>query len=195
MLGEIQPWLEFQHVKLVNKMNWQEFKPTIFFLIKFLGLYVSLNLVYGVYVTSFEPAPDPVTHIASKHTAKIMSRLGWPSSAIDYPQKPSVAIRHNAKTIVSVYEGCNGLNVMIVFVAFVFSFGSPRKSLFWFVPLGLIFLYLINIIRIGLLFLVSLKLPHFLYFTHKYLFTAIIYLFVMLLWWYWIRLQSKQKSE
>jgi exosortase/archaeosortase family protein len=159
-------------------MNWREFKPTIFFLLKFLGLYVSLNLLYGVYVTSFEPKPDPVTHLASKHTASILSVFGWSCKVRDFPQKPSVAIIHNAKTIVSVYEGCNSLNVMI-----------------WFVPLGLIAIYIINIIRIGLLFLVSLKLPHFLYFTHKYFFTAIIYLFVMLLWWYWIRIQSKQKSE
>ncbi|MBI3217905.1 MAG: exosortase family protein XrtF [Bacteroidetes bacterium] len=176
-------------------MNWQEFKPTIFFLLKFLGLYLSLNLLYGFYVTSFEPAPDPVTHIVSQHTARILSVLGWQSTATDYPQKPSVAIIHQAKTIVSVYEGCNSVNVMIVFLAFVFSFGQLRKSLLWFVPLGLTFLYAINIARIGLLFLVSLKLPHFLYFSHKYLFTAIIYLFVLLLWIYWIRLQSKLQES
>ncbi len=176
-------------------MNWQEFKPTIFFLLKFLGLYLSLNILYGFYVTAFEPSPDPVTHFVSQHTARILSALGWPSTATDYPNKPSVAIIHQAKTIVSVYEGCNSLNVMIVFLAFVFSFGQIKKTLLWFVPLGLVFLYMINIARIGLLFLVSLKLPHFLYFSHKYLFTAIIYLFVILLWIYWIRIQSKPQAS
>ena len=172
-------------------MNWKEFKPTILFLIKFLGIYLSLNVMYGFYVTSYEPKPDPVTWQATQHTAIALSALGWESTTKEYEEKPSVAIVHNSKTIVSVYEGCNSLNVMIVFLAFVLSFGAKRKPLIWFLPIGLILIYIINILRIALLFLVSLKLPHFLYFTHKYLFTAVIYLFVIMLWFVWIRIQSK----
>lgn len=175
-------------------MNWIEFKPTIIFLLKFLALYLLLNLLYGFFVTAYEPQPDPVTRWATQHTAFVLSKIGWESRAVDYTNRPSVAIVHHSKTIVSVYEGCNSLNVMIVFISFVFSFGSSRQSMAWFVPLGLVSIYIINIIRIGLLFLVSLKLPHFLYFTHKYLFTAVIYLLVMLLWFYWIRIQSKPQS-
>lgn len=168
-------------------MNWKEFKPTILFLLKFVGLYLVLNIGYGFYVSSFEPRPDPVTHLSTNHTAVALSFLGFPSQAIDLPAKPSVAIVHNSKTVVSVYEGCNSLNVMIVFLSFVFSFGKLNRALLWFAPMGLLIIYAINIIRIGLLFLVSLKLPHFLYFSHKYLFTALIYLIVLLLWIYWIR--------
>jgi exosortase family protein XrtF len=174
-------------------MNWGEFKPTIFFLIKFLGLYLSLNILYGFYVTSYEPKPDPITRLATQQTASILTFLSWPCTTKDYPSKPSVAIQHQAKTIVSVYEGCNSINVMIVFLAFVLSFGSPTKALSWYVPLGLVVIYVVNLFRIGLLFLVSLKLPHFLYFTHKYLFTAFIYLVVLLLWLYWIKRQSLKK--
>lgn len=167
--------------------DWSEFKPTILFLIKFLGLYLSLNLLYGIYVTHYSPRPDPITRMITHHSAALLSISGWKSVVVDHPTKPTSAIVYRSKPIVTVYEGCNSLNVMIVFVVFLFSFGKLTKALSWFVPVGLAVIYLINILRIDFLFLVSLKLPHFWYFTHKYLFTAIIYFVVFLLWLVWLK--------
>jgi exosortase family protein XrtF len=171
-------------------MNWKEFKPTIFFLLKFLGLYLAGNIVYGLFVTAYEPQADPVTRWVTDHTVAVLNTLGWSGEAVDHPSKATVAIVYESRAIVSVYEGCNGINVMVIFVSFLFSFGPVGKKMLWFMPLGLIIIHISNLARIALLFLVSLKMPDYLYFSHKYLFTAFIYAVVLLLWVLWVKYTS-----
>ena len=54
--------------------------PTIIFLAKFLGIYLVANLLYGAYVTSFEPAPDRVTSAVAQQTSAALNACGWDTS-------------------------------------------------------------------------------------------------------------------
>lgn len=164
----------------------QEFKPTIYFLIKFFGIYLLGNLLYGAWITYWHPLPDPATHLVTEQSAAIIRVFGHEVSVLDYPNKPTTSIQYQDRGVVSVYEGCNGLNVVIVFLAFLFAFGPYIKAMIWFVPFGLSVIHVANLARIILLYWVSLYQPGYLYFTHKYLFTAFIYLFVFLLWLVWV---------
>lgn len=92
-----------------------------------------------------------------------------------------------------MYEGCNGVNVVIIFVAFVIAFGPLRIVTLWFLTGGIVLIYLVNLARIWFLFFVSLELPNYLYFTHKYLFTGMIFLVVFVLWILWVRLASAKR--
>lgn len=165
---------------------WTEFRPTIFFLARFVGLYLALNLLYGVYVTAFAPRADPATAWVTHQTSLVLQVFGWENQTYNHPGKPTVFISYEGQGVVSIYEGCNGLNVAIVFVSFLVAFGPHRKALAWFVPLGFLLIHLVNLARIALLFYVSLRMPEFLYVTHKYLFTAVLYLVVMALWGAWL---------
>jgi len=164
----------------------KEFKPTILFLVKFLGIYLVGNLIYGAWITHWHPLPDPMTRWVTEQSTEVLRIVGWDASAQDQLNKPTTFINHSGKAVVAVYEGCNGLNVMIVFLAFIIAFGPYIKTMSWFIPLGLAIIHISNLARITLLFNVSMKFPSFLYFTHKYLFTAFIYLFVLLLWMVWV---------
>lgn len=163
-----------------------EFKPTIIFLIKFFGIYLVGNLIYGAWITDWHPQPDPLTHLVTEQSASVIRVLGHAVEVHDYPDKPTTYIQLRQSSIISVYEGCNGLNVAIVFLAFLLAFGPYTKAMIWFAPLGLLVIHVANLARIILLFMVSLHEPDYLYFTHKYLFTAFIYLFVFLLWIWWV---------
>jgi exosortase family protein XrtF len=168
-------------------MRWKEFKPTVFFLGKFLTIYLAGNLVYGFFVVSYNPSPDPITNWVTSQTATCLSVLGWPAEHVERTNRPTAAIYYQDKSIVTVYEGCNGVNVMIIFVAFLVAFGPWRKELLWFIPLGILIIHISNLLRIGLLFFVTLYWPNYLYLSHKYLFTAFIYGFVLLLWMLWVK--------
>jgi exosortase family protein XrtF len=165
----------------------QEFKPTIFFLLKFVGIYIVGNLAYGLYVSSYSPRVDPLTQEVTEQTASCLQITGWEVEVENRSSKPTTYIEFNDQSIVSVYEGCNGVNTMIIFVAFIISLGHLNKRMLWFIPLGLVLIHMANLARIGLLFLVTIKLPNYVYFTHKYLFTAIIYGVVFVLWLWWVR--------
>lgn len=168
-------------------MKWIEFRPTIIFLLKFLGFYLIGNLIYGLFVTYYLPNADPLTIAVTKQTTALLNVCGWPSS-IDLPQgSATVGIVHGGQTIVSVFEGCNGINVMVIFLGFLWAFGPTSRRMAWFAVLGVMIIHLMNLMRVGWLFWVALELPSFLYFSHKYLFTASIYAIVFALWMGWVK--------
>lgn len=178
----------------MNFPSIKEFKPTIFFLTKFVGLYLVGNLLYGVYITQHNPRPDPVTQRVSDQVAVILSSCGWTVATLDHEKAPTTSLRYQGRSVLSVYEGCNGLNIMIIFVAFVVSFGRLERDALWFIPLGLLIIHGLNLLRIILLFYVAEYVPNFIYFTHKYLFTAFLYAAVFVLWMWWVRRKSKQQK-
>ena len=179
----------------MTSFSFKEFKPTIFFLVKFLGIYLITNLLYGCYVTAWHPRPDPVTSWVSNQSAAILRVAGYDSQSIDNTKKPTTIILNGDTSVLSVYEGCNGINSAIVFLAFLLAFGPYNKTLFWFAPLGILLVHIANLLRIVLLFFVAIYLPHYLYFSHKYLFTAFIYLVVFAMWIGWVVKLSKASNE
>jgi exosortase family protein XrtF len=176
-------------------LNWKDFKPTILFLVKFVSLYVVLSIVYGLYIEQAHPQPDGATISVTNQTAAILRALNWEVEARNHPTKPTTYISYQERGIVSVYEGCNGLNVGIIFLCFLLAFGPINKKLAWFAPIGLLIIHLTNLGRILGLFWVVIYLPNAVYFTHKYLFTAVIYAVVFGMWLIWLRLNYSKKDK
>lgn len=179
----------------MKTFSFQEFKPSIFFLLKFIGIYFILNISYGLFVHSCYPMSDPITNWVTDQTSSLLSASGWVTVVTKETQQATASIVFQGRAIVAVYEGCNGINVMIIYISFLFAFGPISKKLLWFLLSGILLIHLINLARIYLLFLVSIYLPDFLYFIHKYFFTAIIYVVVFVLWFVWIRINTIKKSE
>jgi exosortase family protein XrtF len=171
----------------------REFLPTIIFLAKFLGIYLVASLLYGAYVTSYEPGPDPATRTVARQTSIALGVCGWNTSVHDNANKPTTEVALDHRGILSIYEGCNGINVMIIFLAFLLAFGPINRWLWWYVPVGLFILHVSNLLRITILFWVSLNEPNFMYFLHKYFFTAALYVVTFILWVIWVRMYMRTK--
>jgi exosortase family protein XrtF len=171
----------------MNTLALKEFKPTILFLVKFVGIYLVANLLYGLYVTAYAPGPDPITSVTSRQTAVALGICGWPSETKDDENKPTTQLIHEGRSVLAIYEGCNGINIMIIFVAFLVAFGPIGKRLWLFALAGILIIHLMNLVRISVLFWVALYLPNFVYFVHKYLFTAILFVIVFILWIVWVK--------
>jgi exosortase family protein XrtF len=164
----------------------KEFIPAFRFLATFLGLYLGLNLLYGWWISSYNDQADWATNLVTNQTSYVLNIFGEKTSTQPKSGAPTVLIIKESKTVISVFEGCNSINVMIVFVAFLFAYRGNWKSLAWFLPLGLFLIYLANLTRVVLLFYVAEYWQHYFYYVHKYLFTAVIYLVVFVLWYWWM---------
>lgn len=174
----------------------KEFRPAFLFLAKFLAIYFIGNLIYGIFIESFRDKPDPLTWSATKQSAVVLNLIGFETSAVINPLAPTVFLKENNKTVLNVYEGCNGVNVMIVFVAFLFAFRGSLRTLLWFLPLGILVIHAANLARICLLFYSAIYNEQYFYYFHKYFFTAILYLIVFILWGFWaIRLYNKKSVQ
>ena len=185
---------------------WKEFKPTILFLVKFFGIYFLFSLLYGFYISNYDtsepPQTDPITSLVAVNCGKTASFLGYQfyiieDDHINAPVESEVtydSLWLNEHYAISIEEGCNGINIMILFVAFVVAFGGKMVNTLIFIPAGILFIHLSNIARLMLLSLLNIEWGgEAFHFFHKYGFTAVIYLSVFLLWYLWVvRFSGKQ---
>jgi len=173
----------------------KRFLPALYFVLKFVGLYVVGNIAYGLMVEHYDPKPDPVTRAIAVQTAALLNHTGFPSETKDNPAQPNVILSWSGRNILAIYEGCNGLNVMIVFMSFILAMGPYTNRMIWFVSSGLLLIHVMNLARIYGLFMVAVYLPEQFYFVHKYLFTAFLYVIVFITWIIWIRLDRRMLHD
>jgi exosortase family protein XrtF len=177
----------------MKNFSFHEFRPTVTFILKFICFYLIANLIYGIYITFYNPRPDPVTSLISQQTATVLQLGGFEVTSVHSDIKPTSLLIYNGHTVLSVYEGCNGLNTIIIFLAFIIAFGPLSTTLAWYSLFGILSIHLTNLARIVMLFLVAEYWPDFLYLTHKYFFTAVLYFVVFLIWLVWVRRFSFNK--
>ena len=162
-------------------------KTILFFLLKFVGLYVVLNTIYGLWISSYTPSPDPITKMVTHESVAFISLTEKNVSIGSIATSPNVPVLKDGRTVVNVYEGCNGLNVMFVFVSFVVAYTGSLKKTVWFCLAGLILIHIFNLFRVSLLYFIAEYYPNNLYFFHKYLFTGVLYGMVFVLWYFWVK--------
>lgn len=167
-----------------------KYKSALRFLAIFVGLYLLLNTFYGFWIQHHYPLVDPFTISIAKQVAALLNLFGQEFSAIAEIESANVALWLNNQVVVYVFEGCNGINVMIVYLSFLVAYKGSTRQFLLFCFGGLTLIYLLNLVRVGLLAEVALFYPEQLYFFHKYLFTGFIYSVVFVLWYYWVKITS-----
>ncbi len=166
----------------------KEFKPALLFLFKFLSIYILGNIAYGIYINHYYPQSDPATHWISSQVSAIISSTGNIVLASPNVNQPTISIIEVAtnETIINIFEGCNGINVVIVFLAFLVAYQGTIKRTIIFTSVGLLSIHIFNLARIILLFQQAKDHSPYFYYLHKYFFTAILYFVVVVLWWFWV---------
>ena len=99
---------------------------------------------------------------------------------------PTIVTMYNQAAVI-VGNPCNGLVLYALFAGFVVSYpGSGRRRL-WFIPLGIVTIYLLNVLRIAVLALNHTYWYHTVEFNHHYTFTFVAYGAILVLWARWVR--------
>ena len=89
---------------------------------------------------------------------------------------------------IGVYPGCSGLKQFLQFSILMMIYPGPWKKKLWFIPLGLFFIYLTNILRIvGLSFIIAeWSNQNYYDLSHDYIFRPFFYVVIFGLWVYWV---------
>jgi len=175
----------------------KDFKPALLFLFKFLSIYIVSNIAYGIYINHYYPQSDPATQMISGQVSKIISASGnavFANPNVDQPTISIIEVSTN-NTIIDIFEGCNGINVVIVFLAFLVAYQGTVKRTIIFAGVGLLFIHFFNLARIILLFQQAKDHSPYFYYLHKYFFTAILYAVVVVLWWLWVSKYNGIKND
>ena len=81
---------------------------------------------------------------------------------------------------------CNGITLMFLFAIFIIAYPGNSNRKLWYLPLGILLIYFLNLFRIISLALIAYYKPSYLEFNHTYTFTFIAYSFVFSLWMLWV---------
>lgn len=173
------------------KEIWKRHKSALLFIAVFIGIYLVFNTLYGIYIENYYPGPDPVTYLVSKQTIQFLS-IFYEEINIIYPEQSNmIPVLINDIAVLEIFEGCNSLNVIFVYVSFIIAFRGNLKSTIAFLGIGILVIYIMNIARLSLLIISTQSFPDYFYFLHKYFFTASIYLVVFIIWYFWVKHVSK----
>jgi len=186
--------LSLVYRRMQNDSLFSEFKPAIKFVLIFVTIYFSGNIFYGLWIEYWNPVADTMTQLVSRQIVTILRIANEPVSAFVNSGEPNVLIMRSDKMVLRIFEGCNGINVAVVFIAFMIAFGGKIKHLLIYITIGIVIIHLFNLLRIVMLYFTALHQPLFFYYFHKYVFTAFLYAIVFALWYIWTLRSVKIKK-
>jgi exosortase family protein XrtF len=133
---------------------------------------------------------DTITEMVARQTEQIIQFLGYQSFTLPHQTQNSIQLYVENKFVARVVEGCNAISVIILFIAFVVAFkGSFKKTLF-FVFIGSVLIYGLNVFRIAVIAIALYHYPQYEHMLHGVVFPLLIYGVVFLLWVIWVNKYS-----
>ncbi|WMJ72048.1 archaeosortase/exosortase family protein [Cytophagaceae bacterium ABcell3] len=157
----------------------------------FLGSVVALYLVWEfLYRTWF---------ISSAISAGLCEILGLTSGflfslsghEVEYANR---FLSLNSHKVLYIGSSCNGMEFFGLFACFVIAFPGAIKSKLWFLPAGILFIHLINVIRVQFLVINYYFFESSFDFNHKYTFNFVVYGCTLLIWLWWARKQIQSHA-
>ena len=91
-------------------------------------------------------------------------------------------------------DSCNGISLFALFGIFIVSFPGKILSKIIFIPAGILFIHLLNILRVTALCVIETYSYSMTEFNHTYTFTILIYGFIFGMWLFWINKYSSYKK-
>ena len=166
------------------------YKPFLLFLGKFLLSYLLLTFVYESYLSQFDVKKleiDGITQLVATQTKDLMVFFHYDADVKPNLTELGIKFFYNQRFIARIIEGCNGVNVIILFVSFVIAFSGKIKATLLYIISGSLLIYILNLIRIALLCVLMYHFPKQQHFLHGVFFPLFIYGVVFMLWLIWIR--------
>lgn len=154
------------------------------FLVRALLIFIGWQLLYA-FVLAPARTPDlQLTNITAWSTGKLLSWF-YDSVYVAYVHNITTAsaiISINGHKTLGILDPCNALDIMVLYVAFLFCFPGSWQKRLAFTALGLPYIYIINTIRCAVIGWMNINHRGWVDISHHYIFTALVYLLVFYLW-------------
>ncbi len=97
-------------------------------------------------------------------------------------------IYFRGKRVLGIMNGCNGLELMALYVGFIICFTGPWLRKLGFIAWGILAIHVVNVLRcVFLVLIMNSTLRPWFDLAHHYVFTILVYGFVFLLWHFYVK--------
>lgn len=174
---------------------WKDLKPAVFILGRFLVIYFALFFLYQAYLDHYSAAGlDPASRWVASQVNFLTQRFGYQAHTVHIAKWKTEYFYVNGRAATRMIEGCNALSVMILFSAFVLAFYKGGRT-FFYVLGGILLIHLANLLRISGINIVFSENTTLGDQLHDYIFPAILYGLVIVLWVIWMKIITKNKKS
>jgi exosortase family protein XrtF len=155
------------------------------FLVTSSVLYLLFYLVYQFIIKTYTVLDEKFIRLIINGAEKVLHLFGY-TTFKDFNDSDVQVIGIDGSTGVWVGVPCDAITLFGLFAVFIIAYPGNQKPKWWYVPLGIVSIHVLNILRVSALALISYHKPESLAFNHTYTFTFIIYCYIFFLWIYWV---------
>jgi exosortase/archaeosortase family protein len=174
-------------------------KPVRYFLTMSLTAAIAWKLIYLLFLMNTRILDDPLTnhvgisaayvlnHFSGMHQFEAIKNIDTSimEGQIQIAQVSTILHRH--QKVLHIADGCNGLELMVLYSGFIFCYPSTKKRKIGYILIGLLMIDFFNIARCSMLgFIKEYYHPYF-YISHHFVFKAVVYAVIVILWGYYTR--------
>ncbi len=165
------------------------------FLLKLIIFIISWQ---SLYIFLLKPKRIPDSLLTEWLTTAVTGTLNFffritPSATwIKDPINDACLIQHSGHTMLVIFDDCNGLDLFIIYLAFIILLPYPVKRKIIFSVGGLVAIFIGNIIRCVSLYWIYVHFRNMFDFNHHYLFTIIMYLIIF---YGWVLFTKKPRND
>jgi exosortase H (IPTLxxWG-CTERM-specific) len=149
----------------------------------FVARYVVL-IVALFAVMAWRPVND---HVVDPYTTFVAHEAAVVLRALGEGIRVDGQVLSSPRFAVTIYNGCNGLEAILVFVAGVLAFPAPWRARVLGVVTGFVAVQVLNVVRVVSLYYVGVWRPDWFTTAHVLVWQTVVILFAVILWLFWVQ--------
>jgi exosortase/archaeosortase family protein len=195
----------FNPVKEIKK-SWVEIPIEVQrFLKRALMIFIVWKLLYTFILFPLNIPDKQLRNATSWGTVQLL-KLKFPTSIFSTVEKENTdkitgeksisdnIIKDNKK-IVGIADPCNGLELYVLYISFLFCFFSKLIHRLLYILIGFVIIYIANILRCYFIGLLNIERFNLIDIAHHYVFKLIMYAIIFGLWIFFLRTNNRQNVE
>lgn len=168
--------------------RFREIHPVYRFLILFGSLCVVWYFLYNFLLQPYSGIDEAIIRCTTYFSSGILELLGHTTFV------EGRELRIAGTSGLWIGDNCNAIALFALFAGFIISFPGDLKSKYWFIPLGLVVIFLLNCLRMVALAIIDTYSREWTEFNHTYTFTVIIYGTIFYMWMIWVNRYSEVRK-
>jgi exosortase family protein XrtF len=164
------------------------------FILRAVAILIVWKLLYLIFLLPSRVFDRPLSHSVAMGTIWVLNTTTHSHDFINksetgniptdngFAPTPLENIYYHGRNIVSIEDGCNGLELIVLYIGFIVCMPAVMKRKIVFSIGGSVLIYVANVIRCAGVAYIILYYPKYADFAHHYVFTFIVYGLIIALW-------------
>ena len=148
-------------------------------------LYLALYLVYQFVVRRYTLYDQSFIGLIIRGADVLLQAMGY-KTFMRLQDMDFQVLGIDGSNGVWIGSNCNAIKLFGLFAVFVIAYPGSQKNKWWYIPVGIVAIHLLNIVRVAMLAIIADYDYNWLDFNHTYTFNFIVYSFIFALWMIWV---------